>query len=135
MGNTGSSFGNDWSGLFWNLQAPKSKSLILRYFTLSENEHSSPDEYPAHAFAVSEESDDTENLLSENEMLKQELKKMQETLKNLDRRVYDGLHISQSKRKRDDGDDGNDDAGPSTTHKKNEGNQSDNVRQKHTKMH
>ena len=60
---------------------------------------------------------------------------MQETLKNLDRRVYDGLHISQSKRKRDDGDDGTDEAGPSTTHKKDDGNQSDKVRQKHTKMH
>ena len=120
---------------YFGFSGMKSKSLILRYFTLSENEHSSSDEYPAHAFAVSEESDDTENLLSENEMLKEELKKMQETLKNLDRRVYDGLHISQSKRKRDDGDDGTDEAGPSTTHKKDDGNQSDKVRQKHTKMH
>ena len=68
-------------------------------------------------------------------MLKEELKKAQEKLKNLDRRVYDDLNISNSKRKRGDDDDGSDDAGPSTSHKKDDGNQSDKVRQKHIKMH
>ena len=64
-------------------------------------------------------------------VFKEELKEAQDKLKNLDRREYDGLHISQSKRKRGDDDDGSDDAGPSTYHKKDDGNQSDKVRQKH----
>ena len=80
-----------------------------------------------YVYAVSEESDDTEDLLSEIQELKEELKKAQEKLKNLDRREYD-LNIS-SKRKRGDDDDDNDDAGPSTSRQKDDGNQSDKVRQ------
>ena len=87
-----------------------------------------------YVFAVSEESDDTENLLSEIQELKEELKKAQEKLKNLDRREYDHINIS-SKRKRGDDDDGNGDAGPSTSRQKDDGNQSDKVRQKHIKRH
>ena len=94
----------------------------------SENAPSS-DKQSAHVYAVSEESDDDENLLSEIEKLKEELKNAQEKLKKFDRREYDHLNIS-SKRKRG----GNDD-GPSTSRKKNEGNQSDKVRQKNIKMH
>ena len=84
-----------------------------------------------YVYAVSEESDDTENLLSEIQELKEELKKAQDKLKNLDRREYD--HIN--KRKRGDDDDGNDDVGPSTSRQKDDGNQSDKVRQKHIKRH
>ena len=141
MGNTGSSFGNERCRLFWNLQAPKvlwffryeiqifTSSMFhtpLKMHTLVMNNLLN------HVNAVSEESDDTENLLSENEMLKEELKKAQEMLKNLERRVYDGLNIS--KRRRDDHDDGSDEAGPSTYPKKDDGNQSDKVRQKPIKM-
>ena len=109
-------------------------SSLLHYFTYNENAHSS-DKKPACVYAVSEESDDTENLISENQKLKEELKKAQEKLINLDRREYDDLNIAHSKRKRDDDDDGTDDAAPSTSHKKDDGNQSEKVRQKHIKMH
>ena len=82
-----------------------------------------------YVYAVSEESDDTENLLSEIQELKEELRKAQEKLKNVDRRVYPDVNIS-SKRKRGGDDDGNDDAGPSTSRQKDDGNQSDKVRLK-----
>ena len=85
-----------------------------------------------YVYAVSEESDDTENLLSEIQELKEELRKAQEKLKNVDKR--DGLHISQSKRKREDDDDA-DGAGPSASNKKHDGNQSDKVRQKEAVTH
>ena len=78
--------------------------------------------------AVSEESDDTENLLSEIQELKEELKKAQEKLQK--KREYDDFNISASKRKRDD-DDEADGTGPSASNKKHDGNQSDKVRQKH----
>ena len=64
----------------------------------------------------------------------EELKKAQEKLENLDRREYDHLNIS-SKRKRGDDDDDTDDAGPSRSRKKDNGNESDKVREKHIKMH
>ena len=85
-----------------------------------------------YVYAVSEESDDTENLLSEIQELKEELRKAQEELQK--KREYDDFNISASKRKRDD-DDEADGAGPTASNKKHDVNQSDKVRQMHAVTH